>query len=290
MENATTEPVPMVYESMTWIIATSVGTLSLTATTWMLLVLCWYGIKHNKFSKSDHSSYLLYTTACTAAVLTFLLQALNEVAFNVGYSAGTDEVCNVITKLTVQVYVEATSFVYLFLWVKQYCLYQTSLLSHLYKDWIKRVSYLSIVLMVLGLNLAGITFNVLNTFGSTETGCRYVDYYYSWPSIAASSLNFVGDGIMLFLFFYPFRCSNQPIHSPATMRLLKRTAATTMLCVVTDAIAGMWNGLVLSTSNHISLAVYGFSATVNLLAVLLTFETWIKILTCPFHHRNISNT
>nr|CAB3263017.1 uncharacterized protein LOC100186669 [Phallusia mammillata] len=243
-------------------------------------MLC-YGIQHRKFSRST-GGFILYLLAFVAVAsgLAFLICVLASV--NIGFIASESDICNILTKFSVELLITSNSLVYLFLWTKQATLYQSPTLEHLQHRWIKVMSYTSVVLMVLGEQVAGMAFNVLNEFASSDFGCRYVDAFHKWPSFAASFVNAVGQALMLFLLLYPFHCANQRHGTKASVSIIKRTVVTTFICVLTDAFAGIANGIHVRSNNNITLSIYGCSVTANLMAVLFTYETWRCIIVSPF--------
>lgn len=263
-----------------WLVATILGTICFFMATWICISLLCYGFQHRKFSKSKRG-FVLYLCATAAGLMSLAFISCILVSINLGFAHDESQACNVMTKVSVEMLVMSTSCVYLFLWVKQVSLYQSPALDHLRHKWIKAMSYMSILLMVVGQQFAAIVFNVLNEFTSTEFGCRYVGVYYNWPSLVASIVNAVGQVGMLFLLLYPFRYANQRPCAKAGMNIVKRTTATTLICVVTDAAAGFANGVFVLSSNHLPLAIYGCSAAANLAAVVLTFETWKNIIKSP---------
>nr|CAB3263018.1 uncharacterized protein LOC100186669 [Phallusia mammillata] len=269
------------HQQAPWLAATVLGCVCVLMSLWLCIAMLCYGIQYRKFSRRT-SGFILYLLAFVAVAsgLAFLISVL--VSVNIGFIASESDVCNILTKFSVELLVTSNSLVYLFLWTKQATLYQSPALEHLQHRWIKVMSYTSVVLMVLGQHVAGMAFNVLNVFASTDFGCRYVDAYHKWPSLAASSVNAIGQALMLFLLLYPFHCANQRQGTKASMSIVKRTTVTTFICVLTDAVAGIANGIFVLSSNHLPLSIYGCSVTANLMAVLLTYETWRCIIVSPF--------
>lgn len=279
-----TEATPF-YKTTSWLTATTVSVFCWIVLFWILLSLLCYGVKSNKWKKAslvssanDKDGSVLFTIAVIGSAFSLTHTSVNLLVYNFGYDGSTLHVCTVGVIVSVEFFAFTMSWSYLFLWLKQYAIYQHNFFNHLYTVWIRAISWCSLVMMLVGLNTAIIIYNSLSNFVHSSVGCLNKGAH--WPAIYGTVVNGSGQLIMLLLFFYPVTKLPESRSSCRVVRILKRTTICTTFCVLSDLVAGIYVG-VSDSSDKVGLSFYNFNLVLNMVAVVMTFETWADILLSP---------
>lgn len=265
-----------------WIVPTAADVVCMVVALWIFVSFLCYGIAHKKFTRNRNFGRMPYISACFASFSTWVYLVVRIASYNVGYTLRSNKACAISTIVSVELYCISTSSVFWFLWVKQHYLYKSPVLEQLNKGWVTILSYVSIFFMLVGLNAAAITINVLHRYDTSPYGCERTDKFFSWPFATVSILTATGQFVLLLLFAYPFLCSHPAPKYSAGLRILKRTFAVSLFCIITDLFTGMFNTFVPFKMYRIQFVAYPYNATVNLIGVALTFETWKKLLQAPY--------
>nr|CAB3262858.1 uncharacterized protein LOC100184227 [Phallusia mammillata] len=274
-----------IFGTTSWITAFTVSLICWFILVWIFACLICYGVRNKKWSigngdSDDRDSLILYTLAVVATSFSIIHTTINIVTYNFGHDEASLQTCVVGVLLSVEFFAFTMSWTYLFLWFRQRAIYKHNLFIHLYTPLVRVISWLSIFLMLLGINSAIIIYNVCSKFSSTGAGC--VNKGAHWPAIYGTAVNGTGQIAMFLLFLYPVVNIPTVRSTCRIIRILKRTTICTAFCIGSDLVAGIYVG-VSKESDKIGLSFYNFNLVLNIIAMVITFAMWWRIILSPFN-------
>ena len=197
-------------KQVNWILPIAISSLLILLTAWILTSLIVYGIKTNKWRRTQTSSAeklnvgFIYTSVVFCAVFCLLHQIINMLYLNVGFYPLQDELCDMLADTAVSLYFLILFCVNLFYWFRQRIFFENEMLKVNYNNSVKVLSVLSIFVLFFG----GLAVLVINNLPDNRragpNGCTFepkeslrVAY---WVPIVAITI--VGQFVLLGLLAY----------------------------------------------------------------------------------------
>ena len=199
------------------------------------------------------------------------------------YCDTTNKVKMVLTTINV-------AGVYLFLWTRQRFCYAQTAMNHLSTSLTRAASWVSLILLFLAQFLGTILFVKTRDFITTPQGCLAVQsteipLEVAWIFVAVTTISF--QILLATLFIYPLLRHKMLVQNQTNFNkffpLIKRTAITTIICVVTDLLSSL---LILYGRDEYGITptlVYDVSALTNVICIFASFGDWKLQILSPFH-------
>ncbi|XP_078491754.1 uncharacterized protein LOC144747570 [Ciona intestinalis] len=272
-----------------WYIAEIYNFMMICTVTWLVIAISIYGVRSGKWRKkydvTDANAGAVYTSLLCAFVFSYLRTISDQAAFNVGYGDVTSRACEVSMDVSVTGYSLTIIGVYTFLWLKQRSLYHHPAISFLCNPALKVVSWCSILIVWVGWVAAAFVYLLSDNYNSSHKGCitKPRNEYKVWPIYMSNGIIIVGQSLMLFLFIYPLRQSRSSANTDRISAIVKRSAIFAGICVLSDLISMIILAFLVpaTTTRHVTITVYDVNLFINLLSLLLSFESWYSIITSP---------
>lgn len=270
-----------------WIIGEVFNLIFWLAVTWAGLALITYGIRTGKWKRENVYSVAhvnagaVYTTAVLAILMSYVRLLADQCLFNVGYPGSTPGICEVFADMSVTGYGLTMTCVYVFMWFRQRSLYQHPTMSCVDRPWLQYVNWGTLAFITVG-GLAGIlAYAIPPNYTESSIGCtNQPGDFQVWGIYLGNAVVVVGQILLLVLFFYPLRSNLVGSNAERIKKLIRRSVISASVCVATDLITMALFVFVLprNGSRQLPAVVYELNMMVNLCSVILSFESWRKIL------------
>jgi len=150
--NTTQDPLRHI-EEFDWILSNTIVVTLIASTIWVFVSLIHYGIRNrlwNKKPKNKHviNSGKIYTCVVILACMCLIFFITSMVGLNVGYNDNETNICIIIKNLNISSYLLAFTSVGCFLWFRQRSFYVNQFLNVNYNKVIKKLSFVSIFIMI----------------------------------------------------------------------------------------------------------------------------------------------
>ena len=198
------------------------------------------------------------------------------------YLGVTNDYCNVVVKVKVTLSSISVWNVYLFLWTRQRLCYSEPVMHHLSSHFMKAMSWISLLLLAVAQITSTILFVVTRFYKLTHLGCRKYMSTTSdkvpWIFIGAMTVCF--QIIFLFLFIFPLIKhkaaikSTPKVGSHIVLRLIKRAAFMTSVCIVTDLVSLLVILFASDKNEIVMILAYDVSLLTNIICVVASFSDW----------------
>lgn len=202
------------WQHWSWIVPEVLNIIFTVLTIWILYSLVHYGNKSKKWVLKKERNFeklnagLVLMAAVLCAVMALLRFMVSQLAFNIGFSYGEDEQCEIVSDASIVIFCLALFAVYIYLWVRQSVFYTNHMLNTEFSKCLRFFSYLSILLIFLG-GLGAIFVNTIPTnYHSSPMGCVYeaLDSTLTTVLVLVSALVFlIGQIILVGLLIHPLR-------------------------------------------------------------------------------------
>jgi len=281
------------FEQLEWIFAETFNVPATILVSWVALSLIAYGQhtdkwrKENRLNPTQIDAGIVYTLAVFTTICGFIRLATNQVVFNFGYTDKSSLRCEVGTAISLVFYFLSTDGSYMFLWFRQRSLYRHPSMEELNKRWMKRLAFITFILILLNpLFLLACTL-ATGRFIPTGQGCikSAGDHRLPlWPYYVIISFDTFAQVSILFLLLYPLFVNISCSNADRVMKIVKRSAIFAGICVSSDAIAMAIAIMVASDKTLLItvLTVYDINMIVNIASVFFSFGSWKKIFVAPF--------
>jgi len=144
------------FKQLEWIFAEAFNVLAATFVSWIAFSLIVYGKQTGKWSEENRLNAtkvdvgVVFTLAIFTTICSFIRLATNQAAFNFGYTDRSSLRCEVGTAIS---YICSTLTMlgfYMFVWFRQRSLYRHPSMEELKKRWLKMLSYMISIYLLLG--------------------------------------------------------------------------------------------------------------------------------------------
>ena len=287
-----TEPSEPTFNFTRFVVLQSAVTFFTIISAYITTALCYFewtlGSKvyttGQSFRTEKHGRYAIAMRCeCIVASL-FLFGRLicEEYELLTQYLGADYDYCDVILKLKVAMGSVAMTGVYLFLWTRQRLFYSEPAMHHLSPQLMKAMSWISLLLLVVGQIVVTTLFLVTRFYKLTHLGCsKYMSTIPDEvPWILVGTLTVCGQLILCFLFVFPLIkqksavASEQKVGFQKLLRVIKRVAIITSVCIATDLFSFLLILFARDNNNIVVTLAYDISLVSNVICMVASYSDW----------------
>jgi len=274
-----------------WMLAELFNIFAIASLLWLTVSFFVYGLRTGKWEKAQVNNPVqvnagsVYTAAVVSLIITLTHFLTGQVAFNLGYHDQYPYPCEAVMDATIITYKLTIISVNAFLWFRQRSLYQHPASKSFQKPWLFFVSWSSLLIIICGSSVAGFFFVKPSNYRNSRKGCisKPRKAFIIWPVYLCYAVVLFGQSMMIFLFCQVFRF---PLGTRIVKRLtsmMKRSAILAVICASTDLLVTVLYIHVIppQSTRHVTLTAYDLNLFVNVVVVVLSFDTWKVIVVAP---------